>query len=156
MTVDPLISLSQLPAIRRRLDPRTSRRGGGLSPEEGHLKTDQLSGEPALWAGLVASAVQLVAAFWLPLTDAQVAGINAVVLAAAGIWVAFTTTAVDNGGSIKAAILGFVQAGISLAVTFGWDVTPEKTATLMTFVGLAVSVFIRQTSKPKGGLDLAA
>ncbi|MBB4699278.1 hypothetical protein [Sphaerisporangium siamense] len=120
------------------------------------MPNNELTGEPALWAGLVASAVQLIAAFWLPLADAQVAGINAVVLAAAGIWVAFTTKATDNGGSIKAAILGLVQAGVSLAVTFGWEVTPEKTATLMTFIGLAVSVFIRQTSRPKSAYGLAA
>jgi len=113
------------------------------------VNNNELTGEPALWAGLVASAVQLVAAFWLPLADAQVAGINAVVLAVAGVYVAFTTRSADNGGSIKAAILGLAQAAISLGVTFGWDVSPEKTATLMTFVGLAVSVFIRQTSKPR-------
>ncbi|WP_326646700.1 hypothetical protein OG884_18915 [Streptosporangium sp. NBC_01755] len=113
----------------------------------------ELTGEPALLASLVASGVQLAAAFFLPWSDAQVAVINAVVLAAAGVWVAFTTTGVDNGGSIKAAILGFVQAGISLAVTFGWKVTPEQTVGLMTFVGLVVAVFIRQTSKPSGAPD---
>ena len=117
---------------------------------------NQLTGEPALWAGLVASGVQLLAAFFVPLADAQVAAINAVVLAAAGIWVAFSTSSADNGGSIKAAILGFVQAGISLAITFGWEVTPEKTATLMSFVGLLVAVFIRQTSRPRGAYSLAA
>ncbi|GIH70358.1 hypothetical protein [Sphaerimonospora thailandensis] len=120
------------------------------------MNNSQLTGEPALWAGLVASAVQLLAAFWLPWSDVQVAGINAVVLAVAGVWVAFTTRSVDNGGSIKAAILGFAQAGISLAVTFGWNATTEQTATLMTFIGLAVAVFIRQTSKPRSAYDLAA
>ncbi|MGI5493779.1 hypothetical protein [Microtetraspora malaysiensis] len=111
-------------------------------------KNSQLTGEPALWAGLVASGVQLLAAFWLPWSDGQVAAVNAVVLAAAGIWVAFTTKATDNGGSIKAAILGFAQAGISLAVTFGWHATAEQTACLMTFIGLVVAVFVRQTSRP--------
>jgi hypothetical protein len=100
--------------------------------------------------------VQFLAAFFLPLSDPQVAGINAAVLAVAGVWVAFSTRSLDNGGSIKAAILGFAQAGISLAVTFGWDVSNEQTAALMGFVGLAVAVFIRQTSVPKSALALAA
>ncbi|MEU6710022.1 hypothetical protein ABZ897_00970 [Nonomuraea sp. NPDC046802] len=113
------------------------------------MSRDELTGEPALWAGLVAAGVQLVAAFWLPLTNEMVAGVNAVVLAAAGVWVAVTTRTPDSGGSIKAAILGLLQAGISLAVTFGWDASPEQTATLMTFVGLAVAMFLRQTSSPK-------
>ncbi|WP_326828667.1 hypothetical protein OIE13_22235 [Streptosporangium sp. NBC_01810] len=120
------------------------------------MTRDDLTGEPALWASLAASGVQLVAAFFLPWSDAQVAVINAVVLAAAGIWVAFATKSLDNGGSIKGAILGFAQAAISLAVTFGWDATPEQTAPLMTFIGLAVALFIRQTSKPRNAYDLAA
>lgn len=120
------------------------------------MNSSELTGEPALWAGFVASFVQFLAAFWLPWSDAQVAVVNAAVLAAAGVWVAFATRSLDNGGSIKAAILGFAQAGISLAVTFGWDATPEQTAPLMTMIGLAVAVFIRQTSKPRGAYDLAA
>lgn len=136
-------------------NPRPS--DGGLSPEEGHVKsTSELTGEPALYASLVASAVQLAAAFWLPWTDVQVAVVNAVVVAVAGVWVAFATRSIDNGGSIKAAILGLGQAGISLAVTFGWDASTEQTAGLMTFVGLVVAVFVRQTSRPKSAYDLAA
>lgn len=114
------------------------------------MNGNELSGEPAVWAALVSSAVQLVAAFFLPLSNDAVAGINAVVIAAAGIWMAVATRSADNGGSIKAALLGFASAGISLAVTFGWQVTPEKTAVLMSFVGMLLGVFIRQTSQPAG------
>lgn len=120
------------------------------------MNKQELTGEPALWASLVASGVQLAAAFWLPWSDEQVAVVNAVVLAVAGVWVAFTTRSADNGGSIKAAILGLVQALVSLAVTFGWQVTPEQTAALMTFVGLAVAVFVRQTSVPKSAAKESA
>lgn len=120
------------------------------------MDRNELTGEPALWASLAASFVQLLAAFFVPWSDAQVAVINALVLAAAGVWVAFTTKSTDNGGSIKSAILGFVQAGISLAVTFGWHATPEQTAGLMTFIGLLVAVFIRQTSKSRNAFGLGA
>ena len=119
------------------------------------MPSNELTGEPALYASLAASFVQLAAAFWLPWSDAEVAVVNAVVLAVAGVWVAFTTKATDNGGSVKAAILGLVQAGISLAVTFGWEASAEQTAGIMTFVGLAVAVFIRQTSKPKNAPEPA-
>jgi Na+/melibiose symporter-like transporter len=116
----------------------------------------ELTGEPALYATLVATAVQFAAAFWLPWSDEMVGGVNAAVLAAAGVWVAFATRSVDNGGSIKAAILGFVQAAISAAVTFGWDATPEQTVVIMSMVGALAAVFIRQTSKPKSAFTLAA
>lgn len=120
------------------------------------MKNNELTGEPALWAALVTSAVQFVAAFWLPWSDAMVTGVNAAVIAAAGVVVAFMTRSADGGGSIKAAILGFVQAAVSAAVTFGWDASPEQTAVLMTLVGAAVAVFVRQTSVPKSAFSLAA
>lgn len=113
------------------------------------MSNNELTGEPALYATLVATAVQFAAAFWLPWSDAMVAGLNAAVIAAAGVWVAFTTKSADNGGSIKAAILGFVQAAVSAAVTFGWDASPEQTAVLMSLVGALVAVFVRQTSVPR-------
>jgi uncharacterized membrane protein YeaQ/YmgE (transglycosylase-associated protein family) len=72
------------------------------------------------------------------------------------VWVAFATRSVDNGGSIKAAILGFVQAAVSAAITFGWEASPEQTAVIMSLVGALVAVFIRQTSRPKSALGLAA
>lgn len=120
------------------------------------MPNNELTGEPALWSALIGSAVQFLAAFFLPLDSGQVAVINALVIAAAGVYVAFATRSVDNGGSIKAALLGLTQAGISLAVTFGWEVSPEQTAALMGFVGLAVAVFIRQTSRPKSAYHLVA
>ncbi|MEV0993400.1 hypothetical protein [Nonomuraea sp. NPDC050202] len=116
-------------------------------------RTSELSGEPALVAATVAAGLQLVTAFWIPLPEAAVAGINAVVLAAAGVWMAVATRATDNGGSIKAAVLGLLQAGVSLAVTFGWDASPSQTATLMTFVGLLLGLFVRQTSIPASAAE---
>lgn len=113
----------------------------------------ELSGEPALWAALITSTVQMVAAFWLPLSDGMVVGINAAALAGAGVVVAFMTRSADNGGSVKAAILGFTQAVLSLAVTFGADFSPQQTATVMTFVGLLVAFWVRHTSLPKSAAD---
>ena len=111
---------------------------------------NELSGEPALYAALASSGVQLFAAFFLPISDAQVAVINAAILALAGVWVAFRTKAIDNGGSVKSALLGLTQALMSLALAFGWHATDVQTASIMSFVGLAVAVFVRQTSKVKG------
>lgn len=121
-------------------------------------QNNQLTGEPALWAALVSSGVQFVAAFFLPLSNTQVSVINAVVIAAAGLYVAFTTVSIDRGGSIKAAILGVLQALVSLGAGFGYDLAPEQTVALMSFVGFVSAVFIRQTSIPRSQahLDLAA
>ena len=112
--------------------------------------TSELTGEPAIWATLIASGVQLAAAFWLPFSDGQVTLINAAVLAVAGVVVAFQIKSIDNGGAIKAALLGVAQAFMALAVGFGWHLQPEQNVAVMTFVGLVVAAFVRQTSKVKG------
>lgn len=109
----------------------------------------ELTGEPALWAGLISGLIGVVAAFILPLSDEHVGTLNAVVVAAAGVYVAFTTRTPGNGGSIKAAILGLGQAVLTLALAFGWHASVEQTAPLMLVLGLAVSLFLRQTSEPK-------
>ncbi len=114
------------------------------------MPNNELTGEPAIWASLLGSGVQLFAAFFFPLPDPTVALINAAILALAGVWVAFRTRAIDNGGSIKSALLGATQALMSLALAFGWNASNAQTASIMTFVGLAVAAFVRQTSRVRG------
>jgi hypothetical protein len=111
---------------------------------------NELTGEPALWLGLFSGALQLAAAFFLPWPDETVAVVNAAAAALVGVWIAFTTKSNDNGGSVKAAILGAGQALITLALVFGWHATDKQTAAIMMFLTLATGVFIRQTSKPAG------
>lgn len=109
----------------------------------------ELTGEPALWLGLASGAVQLAAAFILPWPDETVAIVNAALAAAFGLWVAVSTRATDNGGSIKGAILGLGQALINVGLVFGWGVTDKQSAAVLMFLTMASAVFIRQTSKPK-------
>ncbi|MFI6296692.1 hypothetical protein ACIBEJ_34240 [Nonomuraea sp. NPDC050790] len=111
----------------------------------------ELSGEPALWLGLASGALQLAAAFWLPWPDETVAIVNAALAALFGLWVAVTTKSADQGGSIKAAILGVGQALINVGLVFGWNVSDKQTAAIMMFLTLASAVFIRQTSEPASG-----
>ncbi|MFI6504456.1 hypothetical protein [Nonomuraea typhae] len=114
-----------------------------------HGSTDsELSGEPALWLGLASGALQLAAAFWLPWPDETVAIVNAALF---GLWVALTAKSADQGGSIKAAILGAGQALINVGLVFGWNVSDEQTAAIMLFLTMASAVFIRQTSEPASG-----
>lgn len=119
------------------------------------MNNNELTGEPALWAGFISGLVQLAAAFWLPWDDAKVTAVNAAVAALAGIWVAWRTRSADNGGSIKAAILGFAQAAITAALVFGWQVSTEQTAAIMMVLGLGLSLFIRQTSVPANAGSVA-
>lgn len=99
----------------------------------------KLSREPALWLTAFATAVRLVAAFWLDLSDGQQAVLNAAATAVAGIIVAI---AVRHDGQV-AALLGGVQAVMALAVGFGAHLSAENQAIIMSAVGAFVAMFIR-------------
>ena len=108
-----------------------------------------LGREPAVILGFLSAALQLLTAFVLPLNSEQVGALNAVAAAAIGVWTAFVTRAADGGSSIQTAVLGFAQAGITLALVFGLSLSEEQTASIMAFVAMAVSMFVRQVSSPR-------
>lgn len=99
----------------------------------------RLSREPALYLTLFATAVRLLAAFWLDLSDGQQAVLNACATAVAGLIVAVW---VRRDGQV-AALLGVVQAILALAVGFGANLSAEAQAVIMSFVGAAAAMFVR-------------
>ncbi|KIQ67065.1 hypothetical protein TR51_06710 [Kitasatospora griseola] len=94
--------------------------------------------EPALWLALVATLVKLVGAFWVHLSDEQQALINALAAAIVGLIVA---RIVHDG--MSAALLGFAQGALALAVGFGLHMAADRQATIMSAVGIAVAMFVR-------------
>lgn len=94
--------------------------------------------EPALYVSLAATAVRLIAAFVIDLTEVQQSALNAVIAAAAGLFIAH----IVHDGQL-AAILGFVQALVSLAIGLGLKIDPDGQAVIMSFVGTAAAMFTR-------------
>lgn len=101
--------------------------------------TFKLSRDPALWVATFAALVQLLAAFFLPLTADQQTGLNAVAAAAAGLFTAFW---VRRDGSV-ASVLGLAQALIACGVGFGLDLSAEGQAAIMASVNIGVAMFVR-------------
>jgi uncharacterized membrane protein YeaQ/YmgE (transglycosylase-associated protein family) len=95
--------------------------------------------DPALWLTLVATAVRLLSAYVLNWSADQQAVVNAVAAALAGVIVAL---AVRHDGQV-AAIMGFVSALLALAVGFGWHLSAEQQAMIMSFVGAVAAMFVR-------------
>lgn len=109
--------------------------------------------EPALILGLIASAVQLTSAFAIPLTTAQQGVLNALAVAAAGL----ITAVLVRSDQLAPAILGVAQAALALGLAFGWDLSPDHQAVIMSFVVAVVSMFVRtQVSAPAPASVLAA
>lgn len=113
-----------------------------------------LGREPAAWLALFAVAVKLFSAFVIDVDMETQAWVNAVAAAAMGVLIAWTTK-----DGVVAAILGLVQAVISLAVGLGldWDVATQ--AVVLSFVSLALGAYDRtQVTAPvtREGLKLTA
>lgn len=103
-----------------------------------------LGREPAIWLTLVATAVRLFGAFVIHLTDNQQAVLNAAATAVAALIVAVM---VHDG--VVAAVLGFAQALLALAVGFGLNIDAEHQAVIMSFVGAAAAAFVRTQVRSK-------
>jgi hypothetical protein len=97
-----------------------------------------LGREPATVLALIAICVKLAAAFgWDASTDVQ-AWVNAVAAAAVGVLVA-----VLAHDGIGAAVIGFAQAALALAVGLGLDWSSEKQAVVLTAVTIVVGMWDR-------------
>lgn len=96
------------------------------------------SREPAAWLALVAIVIKLLAAFGLDLSVDKQSVLNAVAAALVGLIVAFVT---HDG--VSAAIYGFAQAALALAVGLGLDWSADRQAVLLSFVSVLVAMFVR-------------
>jgi hypothetical protein len=113
-----------------------------------------LGREPAAWLALFAVAVKLFSAFVMDVDEQTQAWVNAAAAAGMGVLIAWMTK-----DGVVAAILGLVQAVISLAVGLGldWDVATQ--AVVLSFVSLALGAYDRtQVTAPvtRDGVRLAA
>jgi prepilin signal peptidase PulO-like enzyme (type II secretory pathway) len=94
--------------------------------------------EPALWLGLVAIIVKLLAAFGMDVSADQQAVINAVAAALVGL-----VLAVVAHDAIGAAVLGFAQAVLALAIGFGLDWSAEQQAVVLAAAAAIVAMWDR-------------
>lgn len=94
--------------------------------------------EPALWLGLIAISVKLLAAFGLDVSAEQQAILNATAAALVGL-----ILAVIAGDAVGAAVLGFAQAALALAVGFGLDWSAEQQAVVLAAAAAVVAMWDR-------------
>lgn len=99
-----------------------------------------LGREPAAWAALASILVQTIGAFVVGFDSETQAWVNAVVLAALGLVVAFM---VHDG--VISAIAGFAQATITLAVGLGLDWSSAKQALVVSLITALAQFAVRQS-----------
>lgn len=94
--------------------------------------------EPALILAFIAALIQVVSSFVLPLTTEQQSLLNG---AAAALMGMITAVIVHDG--VQAAVLGFIQGVLSVAVGFGLDVDPTKQSMIMALIAAALALWVR-------------
>lgn len=95
--------------------------------------------EPAAWVGLIEAALAMVFALnMFDLTHERVSLIMAVVVAVFGVYTAYVTR-----DTMLGVVVGFVKAVIALAVGYGFEFGPDKTAALIALATVAVGFFQR-------------
>lgn len=96
-----------------------------------------LGREPAVLLGALAAVFQLVTAFGFDIGAQLQSVLTAIVVAATGLY-----TAVKVGDGLKAAILGLLQAGLSLFVYYGLDWSTDRQAQVLGAVSVLLGLWI--------------
>ncbi|MFF1358738.1 hypothetical protein [Streptomyces sp. NPDC058297] len=100
--------------------------------------TTLLNREPAVWAGLVAVAVQFVSAFAVNVSADVQTGVNVAAAALLGLLVALKV----HDGQV-AALTGFAQAALALGLNLGLDWSADKQAAAMAIITVVAQAFVR-------------
>jgi hypothetical protein len=107
----------------------------------------KINREPAALLAFVAVGIKLLAAFGVGLSSDQQAVLNAVAAAVVGLVVA-----VLAHDALAAPLYGFTQAALALAVGFGLHWSADQQAIVLSFVQVAIAMFLRTqiTAKTPG------
>lgn len=98
-----------------------------------------LGREPALWLSLAAATIQVVSTFVTDLTPEQQGLLNAAVVAVIGV---LTAWSVDEE-RLAPAILGLVQALLSVTIAFGLQLDAGHQSVVMAAAAAVVGAFVR-------------
>lgn len=113
----------------------------------------KINREPAALLAFVAVGIKLLAAFGVGLSSDQQAVLNAVAAAIVGLVVA-----VLAHDALAAPLYGFTHAALALAVGFGLHWSADQQAIVLSFVQVAIAMFLRTqiTAKTKAVVPQSA
>lgn len=95
--------------------------------------------EPAVIIGFLAALIEALGGTVLHLSGGIQGALIALVTAAFGVW----TAAHVASDKLLPAVLGFAQAGFSLYIAFGQNVSAGDQAAVMTLITMTVALFVR-------------
>ncbi|KQX27573.1 hypothetical protein ASD97_25085 [Streptomyces sp. Root63] len=111
--------------------------------------------EPVYVLGFIAAGFQALTAFGLDVTETQQTLVNFFAAAVVGV----ITAIVLKTGALAAALLGFAQSGMALAVGFGLDWSTDMQGKVMAAVAALLALWLREkvtAPVPLTGLELSS
>lgn len=99
-----------------------------------------LGREPVYILGFIAAALQALTAFGLNVTETQQTLVNFFAAAVVGV----VTAIVLKTGALAAALLGFAQSGMALAVGFGLDWSTDMQGKVMAAIAALLALWLRE------------
>jgi hypothetical protein len=105
--------------------------------------------EAAQIAAILSGAIQLIAALGLGLTVDQQGSLNALIVIVLGILTALAV----NAEKAAPLIAGFVQALMSVALSFGFHLSVQVQSSVMVFVAAVVAIWLRSIVTAPVGPD---
>lgn len=95
--------------------------------------------EPALWGVLAKNIVLVLTTFVFAWSVNQQGAVNAVSAALIGLAVAFAVAR----EKLVPALLGLAEAAVAVAISFGWNLTPDRQLVIMSLVAAVVGIWTR-------------
>lgn len=95
--------------------------------------------DPAVILSVIAAFLSALVAFKLPITEAAVVAIMAVLYAGSDMLTAFMV----RSDKQLPLVLGFAEAVIALSLVFGLEISVEQTSAIMGLVTVVVGMFVR-------------
>ncbi|MET8378072.1 hypothetical protein [Streptomyces microflavus] len=108
--------------------------------------------EPVYVLGFIAAGLQALTAFGLDVTETQQTLVNFFAAAVVGV----ITAIVLKTGALAAALLGFAQSGMALAVGFGLDWSTDMQGKVMAAIAALLALWLREkvtAPVPEVGLE---
>lgn len=96
--------------------------------------------EPVYILGFIAAGLQALTAFGLDVTETQQTLVNFFAAAIVGV----ITAIVLKAGALAAALLGFAQSGMALAVGFGLDWSTDMQGKVMAAIAALLALWLRE------------
>lgn len=117
----------------------------GYPLKEGHFTMRIFRREPAVWLYVINSAVALIVAYGVDLSQTQVAAVSTIATAFFAGWAAIITRPF-----VVSALTGAMSTMLTAAAAFGLHMSADQLSTTVTGLSIVLALVLRANVSPAG------